>query len=218
MIETPTIPVPTSGIRRLKEPFCALSHYAGTVFGLAATTLLLLRSAGHFWPTVGCVIYGVSLTLMYLASALSHTWHAAPHVQIRFSQFDYIAIALLIAGTYAPLCLVTLHGILGWAVLAFEYGLASIVIANVVFRDRTPHWMRVILYMFMGWAIMLVWKPVMHSLPHDAAVWMVTGGILYSIGVCRARLGSSALMAGADFPHTTYGTSSSSPAALVISG
>ena len=192
MIETPTLLLPLSGIRRLKEPFCALSHYAGTAFGFAATTLLLFRAWGHFWSALGCAIYGVSLTLMYLASALSHTWHAAPRVQTRFSQFDYIAIALLIAGTYAPLCLVTLHGMLGWTVLAVEYALASVVIANVVFRDRTPHWTRVILYVLMGWAVALVWGPVTHALPHGAVVWMVAGGILYSVGVA---------VLGSDRPH-----------------
>lgn len=176
----------------LKEPFCALSHYTGAALSTVALIALLMAAHGRLWQTLGGAIFGLSLITLYMASALSHTWHAPPRVQNRLSQFDYVAIFLLIAGTYAPFCLVTLHGALGWTLLGIEYGLALIGIANVVFRDETPHWIRVVLYVLMGWAIVVAWPTVQHALPPPARAWLVAGGLLYSIGV---------VVFAADRPH-----------------
>ena len=172
---------------RLKEPFSAVSHYAGAALSLAALVLLLRASHGRFLPTLAAVLYGGSLIALYLASALSHTWHAVPRVQTWLSRADYVAIFLLIAGTYAPLCLVSLHGPWGWRLLAVEYGLALVGIANVLF-SRTPQWVRVPVYVVMGWLAVVVLGPIQRALPPAAIHWLFAGGLLYTVGVAVLAL------------------------------
>lgn len=167
----------------VKEPYSAVSHYAGAVLSLAGWGLLLHAAHGHFWPTLACSLYAGSLLFLYSASALSHTWHAPRPVQDWLSRFDYIGIFLLIAGTYAPLCLTLGRHAWGTHLLAIEYALAALGIGNVLFARRTPHWWRVIVYIAMGWMVALFWQPVTHALPPDALHWLVAGGLFYSGGV-----------------------------------
>jgi hemolysin III len=167
----------------LKEPFCAVSHYTGAALSLIALIALLVAAHGRLWQTLGGAVFGLSLITLYMASALSHTWNTTPRIQDRLSRFDYIAIFLLIAGTYAPICLVTLRGPLGWKVLGLEYGLALFGIANIVFWTKTPHWMRVPVYVIMGWLITLLWGSLEHVLPQIARDWMIAGGLFYTIGL-----------------------------------
>jgi hemolysin III len=167
----------------LNEPFCAISHYVGALFSIAALILLLDAAHGRPLREAASVLFGGSLFVLYLASALSHTWDARPEVQGWLSRFDYMAIFLLIAGTYAPLCLITLHGPVGETLLSIEYGLAAIGILNVLFARRTPHAFRVVVYVLMGWLIVTAWGAVEHALSPVAREWMVAGGLCYTIGV-----------------------------------
>ena len=204
MLETPLPHDGRRGLSTLKEPFCAISHYTGAALSSVALVILLIAARGRLWPTLGGAVFGVSLITLYMASALSHTWHAAPAIQRRLSQFDYVAIFLLIAGTYAPLCLVTLHGTLGWRLLGIEYGLALVGIANVVLWAETPHWIRVILYVIMGWLIVLAWPAMQQALPQSARDWMVAGGLFYSIGVGILALDKPHLVPGKFSAHDLW--------------
>lgn len=192
---------------RLKEPYSAVSHYAGAALSLAAWAVLLHAAHGRFWPALACSLYAGSLMFLYSASALSHTWHARRPVQDWLSRFDYIGIFLLIAGTYAPLCLtVGRHEGWGLRLLGTEYGLAALGILNVVFGRRTPHWWRVIVYVAMGWLVMLFWGPVTHALPHGAVQWLVAGGVVYSAGVAVLALDRPHLWPGRFTAHDLWHT------------
>src|SRR5689334_8198717 len=95
---------------RFKDPFPALSHWVGAALSVAAIVALLGRaaSAGRpWWQLAGFAVYGVTLVLLYLASAVAHSLHCSPQLGARLDRFDYAAIFLVIAGTYTPLCLVT---------------------------------------------------------------------------------------------------------------
>ncbi len=175
--------LPGAHRRGLKEPYSAVSHYAGAALSLAAWGLLLRAAHGHFWAALSCSLYAGSLVFLYLASALSHTWHAPRVVQNWLSRFDYIGIFLLIAGTYAPLCLTLGRSGWGTRLLLIEYALAALGICNVVFGHKTPHWWRVIVYVLMGWLVVLFWGPVTQALLPDAVRWLVAGGLWYSGGV-----------------------------------
>ncbi len=190
----------------LKEPYSAVSHYAGAMLSLAAWALLLQAAHGHFWGTLACSIYAGSLLFLYLASALSHTWHAPRPVQDWLSRFDYIGIFLLIAGTYAPLCLTLGRGGWGTRLLLIEYGLAALGILNVVFGRRTPHWWRVIVYVMMGWLVVLFWGPMAHALPPEAVRWLVAGGVIYSGGVLVLALDRPHLWPGRFTAHDLWHT------------
>src|SRR5215216_6528562 len=113
-------------IRWIKEPFCGLSHLIGAALSIVALIVLLVVTSGRPWHVTGVAIYGVSLILLYVASTLCHGLHCSPTTEQRLDRFDHVAIFLLIAGTYTPLCLVPLRGPWGWTILAVEWVLAAI--------------------------------------------------------------------------------------------
>src|SRR5678810_1209827 len=113
-----------------KEPFPALSHWAGAALSLAGLVLLLCRAVGRpWWEVAALALYGVTLVQLYVASALAHSVDCAPEKAARFDNFDYVSIFLLIAGTYTPVCVLTLRGRWGWGLLAAIWATAAVGIA-----------------------------------------------------------------------------------------
>src|SRR6266516_705083 len=111
-------PVPrTAPWHRIKDPFPALSHWAGAIVSVAGLVLLLNRTSSRpWWEVMAFAVYGVTLVQLYVASALAHSFHCSPEMDERLTRFDYAAIFLLVAGTYTPVCLVSLRGPWGWTV------------------------------------------------------------------------------------------------------
>lgn len=109
----------------------AITHGVGAAFAIAGAAYLILASTrGTIWHVVSCSIYGAALVLVYLCSTLYHSLvrTRARHV---FQVLDHWAIYLLIAGTYTPFTLVSLHGRLGWWLFGIVWTLA---VAGVVFK------------------------------------------------------------------------------------
>src|SRR6185437_9818226 len=117
--------------RCVKDPIPALSHWAGAILGLCGMVALLVLARGRTWYVVGLGIYGLTLVLLYVASAVAHTIRCSAKGEERLTRLDYMAIFLLIAGTYTPLCLVPLRGPWGWGMLAAEWSMAAAGIATV---------------------------------------------------------------------------------------
>jgi hemolysin III len=168
--------------RWIREPFCGLSHLTGAVLSIPALVTLLILAAGRVWHVVGFSIYGASLFLVYLASTLYHTLSAAPHQMRRLQKFDRSAIYLLIAGTYAPICLTQLRGAWGWSLLTAEYVMAAVGVTAVLFGKNTPNWLRVTLYVGMGWLALIALAPLRQVFSPVALAWLLAGGVIYSIG------------------------------------
>jgi hemolysin III len=180
-------------IRRwIKDPFPALSHWLGAALSVAALVVLLVQAAPRPWHIVGFAIYGASLIALYCASALAHTAHCTPAMAHRLNRLDYAAIFLLIAGTYTPLCLVTLGGPWGWSLLSVEWLLAAIGIVGIARRKGLSTRWRVLLYLCMGWLAVVATGPVLASLPSAALAWLLAGGAAYTLG---------ALVFVLDWPH-----------------
>src|SRR3712207_6547683 len=100
----------SQGWLRIKDPFPGLSHWVGVVLSLAGLVVLMVQTAARpWWQVAGFAVYGGSLVLLYLASAVAHSLHCSAAMAERLDRLDYTAIFLLIAGTYTPLCLVTLR-------------------------------------------------------------------------------------------------------------
>jgi hemolysin III len=176
----------------IREPFCGVSHLVGIVLSVVGLVALLVLSRGRPWHVVSFAIYGASLVVLYTASTLYHSLPVAPHRVERLRQFDLVAIFLLIAGTYAPLCLVPLRGPWGWSLLATEYGVAGIGIAAVLRYQGLPDGLRIVLYAGMGWLIVIAGEPLRRALPPGALAWLLGGGIAYSLG---------AVVVAMDRPH-----------------
>jgi len=178
--------------RWIKEPFCGLSHLFGAALSVAGLVVLLVVTSGRPWHLTGVAIYGASLVLLYVASTLCHSVHCSDANAKRLDRLDHMAIFLLIAGTYTPLCLVTLRGPWGWTILAIEWALAAIGIVLVTIGAVRRQWPRVTVYLAMGWVAIVAVAPIITVLPAWAIFWMIAGGVIYTVG---------AIVYAADWPR-----------------
>ncbi|MFQ5665020.1 MAG: hemolysin III family protein [Candidatus Binatia bacterium] len=167
---------------RVKEPFSCYSHLLGVVLAVPGLVWLVVQSHGEPWRTVGFSIYGLSLILLYSASALYHWLPLGPRGEDLLRRCDHAAIYVLIAGTYTPVCLVTLHGGWGWGLFGVVWGLAFAGALLKLFFRHLPRWLTAALYLGMGWLAVVAVVPLVRVLPLDGLTWLVVGGVLYTAG------------------------------------
>ena len=168
--------------RWIKDPYCGLSHWVGAGLSIAALAVLLTVSKGPGWHAAMLAFYGASLIVLYVSSALAHSIKCSQEVEDRLTRVDYAAIFLLIAGTYTPVCTIAVGGAWGWGIAIGEWTLAAIGIPLVVLGSGTSNLVRTILYLCMGWLGLLAAVPVLHALSTNGIVWLLAGGIAYSVG------------------------------------
>lgn len=166
----------------VREPFNGLSHMAGALLSVVGLVLLLVVSYGKPWHLTGFAVYGASLVILYTASALFHSLHVSPRGDRQLHMFDQVAIYLLIAGTYTPLCLVTLRGPWGWSLLGLVWSIGLVGITLRIAWSKAPVWLPLVLYVVMGWLSLLVIGPLSSSLSPAAMTWLVAGGVVYTVG------------------------------------
>jgi hemolysin III len=167
-----------------EELLNSITHGAGVLLSIAALVLLIVLSTSHGSAShvVSCTIFGVTLILLYSASTLYHSFRK-PKVKSVLKILDHSCIYLLIAGTYTPFLLVPLRGILGWTMFAVIWLLA---VSGIIFKIFFVHRFKIIstiAYVFMGWIIIFAIKPLIDSLPSGGVVWLIAGGLAYSLGV-----------------------------------
>ncbi|MHB1530488.1 MAG: PAQR family membrane homeostasis protein TrhA [Acidiferrobacteraceae bacterium] len=164
------------------ERFNSVSHLAGAVLALGGSVVLIVLAslAGDPWRIVGFSVYGVTLVLLYLFSGIYHG--ASGRVRAVFRRLDYVTIYLLIAGTYTPFVLGPLRGGWGWSLFGILWGLAVLGIVQEFIPQRTRK-ISLMLYMLMGWLVLIAWKPLIAALSPDAVGWLAAGGMFYSIGI-----------------------------------
>jgi hemolysin III len=167
---------------RLRDPFAGLSHLGGAALSIAGLVVLLCVSYGKPWHLTSFSIYGASMILLYLASAVYHLLPVSEDRVRKLLVLDQIGIYLLIAGTYTPICLVTLRGPWGWSLFGIVWGLALTGIVLRVSWHRAPWWLCFVLYLTMGWLCLVALAPLVRVLPGAGMAWLAAGGILYTIG------------------------------------
>lgn len=167
---------------RVKEPFSCFSHLLGVVLAIPGLVWLILQSNGEPWRTVGFSIYGMSLILLYSASTLYHWLPVSPRKEDLLRRFDHVAIYVLIAGTYTPVCLVTLRGGWGWSLFGVVWGLAFVGALMKLFCRHLPRWTTAALYLGMGWLAVVAVVPLVRALPVEGLSWLAAGGMFYTIG------------------------------------
>ncbi len=166
-----------------EELASALTHGLGATAALAGGAVLITLAAifGNGWQLGAAIVFGVSLLLLYLASTLYHSFQH-PVLKGRLKVFDHCAIYLLIAGTYTPFTLIGLRGPWGWGLFAAIWTLA---IAGVVFKlFHTGRFKRLstLIYVAMGWLVLVAIKPVLAALDAWTFGWLVAGGVFYTLG------------------------------------
>ena len=166
---------------RFREPVNAWSHLVGLVLATAGT-VLLLRLAHRPAERVAFGVYGGSLILLYAASSLYHALPLPRHRLRRLRTLDHIAIYFLIAGTYTPVALVTLHGPSGMALLAAAWAIALAGIPFKIWWLDAPVWVSTATYLAMGYMALLAAAPLAHAVSIGGLAWLVAGGIAYTVG------------------------------------
>ncbi len=162
----------------------SITHGIGAVLGIAALVILVVLAArqGEPWRIVSFSIYGATLILLYIASTL---YHAIQHAGAKkvLQILDHSAIYLLIAGTYTPFLLITLRGPWGWTLFGIIWMLAVCgIVFKAVFIQRMKR-LSTLIYILMGWMIIIAMKPLLSNLPEQGLWWLLGGGLAYTGGV-----------------------------------
>ena len=171
-----------------EEIFNSITHGIGAGLAIAALVLLIvkaaLRSPAGQTPyyVVSWTLFGSSLVILYLMSTLYHAL-TPPKAKSVFSVFDHASIYVLIAGTYTPFCLASLHGALGWTLFGIIWALAITGITLYSVFGSKLRAASVITYILMGWLIVFAFKPMYRVLPPISIVFLISGGIAYTAGV-----------------------------------
>jgi len=166
------------------ERFNSITHLVGACMALIGASVMITLAvvSTDFWKIVSASIYGSVLILLYVVSTF---YHSIKHdVSKRVLQkVDHIAIYLLIAGTYTPFTLITLHGSWGWWLFGISWSLAAIGVTYEMTLAKGARIPALVLYVVMGWLIVVAIKPLLAALPIAGFVWLALGGVFYTGGI-----------------------------------
>lgn len=169
-------------MRRIRDPFSAISHYAGAAAALPAAAFLLAWGGGTPERTAALAVYGASLFGLFFASGLYHTPVASPRAIERLRKLDHAAIYLLIAGTYTPFCVLAFSGFWRWGLLAIIWSLALAGVVVKLWVINAPRWVTAGVYVAMGWLGVIGLGEIVRQLTPGAIGWLTAGGVLYTAG------------------------------------
>ena len=168
----------------IREPGSAITHFIGMMMALFASVPLLVKAGmspgeEHF---AAMAIFMTSMILLYGASATYHSVNLTGKYLRIFRKLDHMMIFVLIAGSYTPVCLIVLGGNLGYTLLALVWGIALAGMLIKAFWITCPKWFSSIIYIAMGWVCVLVFGRLFDTLSTAAFLWLLAGGIIYTIG------------------------------------
>jgi len=165
------------------ELFNSITHLIGAALALAGLVLLVVVAArqGDPWKIVSFSVYGTTLLLLYTFSTIYHSLHGK--AKKIFRKLDHFSIYLLIAGTYTPFTLISLRGAWGWSIFGAVWGLAILGIVLDSLPQKGERILPVIIYIFMGWLIVIAIKPLLRTLAPAGLAGLLVGGIFYTSGV-----------------------------------
>jgi hemolysin III len=163
----------------------SISHGIGFLAALIGTPILLFAAFNRGSPgfLIGVIVFTVTMLLLYLGSMLYHAWPQTRGKSL-LQLLDHSAIFWLIAGTYTPFTLGPLHGVWGWTILGLIWGFAVFGTLVKVTRGTMRHRkLAMCLYLGMGWSALIAIRPLTLAVPTSALVWLLAGGIAYTVGV-----------------------------------
>ena len=168
----------------IKEPGSAITHFIGMLMAIFAAVPLLIKAAHE--PSriyvISLAVYSASMILLYAASTTYHTFDISAKINTILKKWDHMMISVLIAGSYTPICLLVLKGKTGLILLAIVWSFAIVGILIKAFWVYCPKWVSSILYIGMGWTCVLAFAQILNSMSHTSFIWLLTGGIIYTVG------------------------------------
>ena len=169
----------------VREPVNGFTHLGGAILSFAGLLALVIKTTLNNPSTVditAVIIFGVSLILLYAASATYHLVMASDKVIAFLRRIDHSMIFILIAGSYTPFCLIALQGSRGWILFSI---IATIAVCGVLFKMiwfKCPRWISTCVYIGMGWIAIFIMKPLYNSISFGGMFLLVLGGVFYTIG------------------------------------
>lgn len=169
---------------KVKDPGSALTHFIGMIIAAFAATPLLIKAAhGNNRAYLGAfIVFIVSMIFLYGASTIYHTFDVSDKVNQILRKVDHAMIFVLIAGSYTPICLIVLPKSIGIPLLITVW---SVTIIGTIFKIcwiNCPHWLSSVMYIGMGWLVVFAFSAIMKNLSHAAFMWLLMGGIIYTVG------------------------------------
>ena len=172
------------------EVLNASTHGIGFIAAIIGMVFLILKAKANqnTMELVSYIIYGTSMCIMFLVSCLYHSLKNTKASKV-FNILDHNGIFLLIAGSYTPYCFVTIRGWVGWTVFAIEWTLA---ILGIIGKASGAKWLEKIstaIYIGMGWIALLALKPLYDGMGWPGLMWLIIGGVFYTVGVIFYAIG-----------------------------
>lgn len=168
----------------IREPGSAITHFIGMMMAIVAATPLMVKVAldADFTARIAMAVFICSMVALYGASAVYHSVTVKENILKVFRKLDHMMIFVLIAGSYTPVCLIVLGGRSGYTLLAVVWGIALIGMTVKAFWITCPKWFSSTIYIAMGWVCLAVFGTLWNKLPHSAFLWLLAGGIIYTVG------------------------------------
>lgn len=168
----------------IREPGSAITHFIAMMMAVFAAVPLLIKAGIQSGQEnlLAMAIFMGSMILLYGASATYHSVDLTGRGLRIFRKLDHMMIFVLIAGSYTPVCLIVLGGKLGYTLLALVWGIAAVGMLVKAFWITCPKWFSSIIYIAMGWVCVLVFGPLLNTLSTPAFLWLLAGGIIYTVG------------------------------------
>lgn len=169
-----------------EEIFNMVSHIVGAVFGVVALAMCVAISSIHnnVWGIVASSIYGSSLILLYTMSSIYHGLSMGMSKKV-LQVIDHCTIYYLIAGTYTPILLVgirPMHPEWAWSIFGVVWGLSIVAGVFTAIDHNKYQKLSMGCYLIIGWCIVIAIKPTLEAIPVEAMIYILLGGIAYTIG------------------------------------
>lgn len=169
----------------IREPINGLTHLAGAILSFIGLLAMVIKASMETSSPVAIassIAFGVSMILLYSASATYHMVIAKDKVIAFLRRLDHSMIFVLIAGSYTPFCLVSLNGTTGWVIFSI---VTLVAVCGVIFKMvwfNCPRWLSTVLYIAMGWIIVLAFSPLSEAMSFHGVFLLLLGGIFYTVG------------------------------------
>lgn len=168
----------------IREPGSAITHFIAMMMAVFAAVPLLVKAGVQSRQEnfLAMAIFMGSMILLYGASATYHSVDLTGKSLRVFRKLDHMMIFVLIAGSYTPVCLIVLGGKLGYTLLALVWGIAAVGMIVKACWITCPKWFSSVIYIAMGWVCVMVFGPLLKTLSTPAFLWLLAGGIIYTVG------------------------------------
>jgi hemolysin III len=174
----------TSELDLREERLSSITHFLGIAFGLVCIPILILNASENSPRSilVGTIIYGFSFLMLFTFSSLFH-WQTKARIRRLFLILDHISIYFLIAGTYTPFILIFINNSFGLMLLSVLWSLTLMGTIFKIFFTGRFEIISTLIYLMMGWMLLIGAREFFANMPFSVIVLIITGAILYSIGV-----------------------------------